>query len=80
LWYHRGHADLIEQRGEVAAFAMEKSGGQLGFGVFSFAEPSAALDFCENEISIADNLLQKTAKTARRTMRFPTLPIALCIL
>jgi hypothetical protein len=59
---------------------VEKSGGQLGFSVFSFAEPSAALDFCENEISMADNLLQKTAKTARRAMRFPTPATALCIL
>lgn len=53
LWYHRGHAGLIEQRGEVAAFSLRsgKSGGQLDFGV-SFAEPAAALDFCENEISM----------------------------
>jgi hypothetical protein len=56
LWYHYSHADLIEQRGEVAAFAVEKVAA-AGFGVFSFAEPSAALDFCENEISMADNLL-----------------------
>src|SRR5260370_30563301 len=35
-----------------------------GFAVLSFAEPSAAHDFCRNEISMADSPLQKTAKTA----------------
>jgi hypothetical protein len=39
-----------------------------GFAVFSLAEPSAAQDFSGNEISMADNSLQKTAKTASRAV------------
>jgi hypothetical protein len=49
----------------------------LGFAAFSFAEPSTAQDFCRNEISMADDSLQKTAKTASRSMWHPTPPAGL---
>jgi hypothetical protein len=48
-----------------------------GFAVFSFAEPSAAQDFCGNEISMADNSLQKTAETVSRAMWLPIPPAGL---
>src|SRR5260370_9008698 len=48
-----------------------------GVAVFSFAGPSAAQDFCGNEISMADNSLQITAKTASRVMWLPTPPAGL---
>jgi hypothetical protein len=38
---------------------------------------SAAQDFCADAIWMADNLLQKTAKTASRDMRLPTPPAGL---
>ena len=47
-----------------------------GFAAFSFAEPSAAQDFSGNEISMADDSLQKTAKTASRAMLLPIRPLA----
>jgi len=43
-----------------------------GFAAFSLAEPSAAQDLSGNEISMADNSLQKTAKTASRAVWLPT--------
>jgi hypothetical protein len=46
----------------------------VGFAVFSFAERSTAQDFSGNEISIADNSLQRTAKTASRCHLLPTPP------
>jgi hypothetical protein len=49
----------------------------LGFAAFSFAEPSADQHFCGNEISMADDPLQKTAKTASRSTWPPTPPAGL---
>ena len=39
--------------------------GQRGFAVFWFTERSAAEDFCGNEISMADDSLQKTGKNSQ---------------
>jgi hypothetical protein len=36
---------------------VEKGALRSGFTVIAFAEPSAAQDFCGNEISMADNWL-----------------------
>jgi hypothetical protein len=52
--------------------ARQKWCSRGGFAAFSFAEPSAAQDSSRNETSMADNLLQKTAKTASRAMWLPT--------
>ncbi|HJY50745.1 MAG TPA: hypothetical protein VJ349_19240 [Stellaceae bacterium] len=75
------HADLTGQpaetaSGDSAALAISRKGStkQWGLAVSSFAEPSAAQDFCANEISMADDLLQITAKTAGRDVRLPTPP------
>jgi hypothetical protein len=56
------------------AISRKGSTKQWGLAVSSFAEPSAAQDFCANEISMADDLLQITAKTASRDVRLPTPP------
>jgi hypothetical protein len=56
------------------AISHNGSAKQWGSAVFSFAEPSAAQDFCANEISMADDLLQITAKTVSRDARLPTPP------
>jgi len=46
--------------------------------VVSFAEPSAGYDFCGTAVSMADNSLQKTAKTASGAIRRRTTPCWLC--
>jgi hypothetical protein len=40
--------------------------------VLSFVEPTAGYDFCGKRGAMADNLLQKTARAARRAMRHLT--------
>jgi hypothetical protein len=60
-----------------SAISHKGSAKQWGLAVSSFAEPSAAQDFCADEISMADDLLQITAKTAGRDMRLPTPPAGL---
>jgi hypothetical protein len=79
------HADLTGQpaetaSGDSAALAIlghfsQRQCKTVGLSCFfSFAEPSTAQDFCANEISMADDLLQITAKTASRDVRLPTPP------
>jgi hypothetical protein len=61
-------ADFSEQCAEIV---VADSGG---LAVFSLAEQSAAQDFRRNEIPLADNLLQRTAKAASRAMGPPKPP------
>ena len=63
---------------DILVISLKNSGKKWcnrgGFAAFSFGEPSAAQDFRGNEISMADNSLQKTAKTASRAMWLRTPP------